>query len=305
MRSPHATRSRPVEISHPDKVLYPASGTTKAMVLDYYERIAPVMLPHLRGRPASFKRFPDGVDGASFFQKHAPARRPEWIRTVVVPSQRAGHAPVEYVVVEDAATLLWAANLAALEIHVPLWRASARSPVPTAPDLTVFDLDPGPGTTIVDCCRVARWIAERLGEDRVVAKTSGSKGLQLYMRARRTTWERSSQRAHDLARALEADHGDLVVANMRKTRRQGRVLVDWSQNSPAKTTVAAYSLRGRDAPTVSTPVTWDEVGACERRGDPNALRFDATDVLKRVDRLGDVMGTLVPTSPARRAQRKG
>jgi bifunctional non-homologous end joining protein LigD len=160
----------------------------------------------------------------------------------------------------------------------------------------VFDLDPGPGTTIVDCCDVARWIVELLGEDRVFAKTSGSKGLQLYTRVTRMNWEKANERAHELARAVERDHPDRVVSTMRKELRQHKVLIDWSQNSPSKTTVAAYSLRARPEPTVSTPVTWDEVTHCAKTRNPNDLRFETDAVLQRVDTMGDLMAPLAAKS---------
>jgi bifunctional non-homologous end joining protein LigD len=282
-----------LSLSNLDKVLYPTSGFTKGQVLNYYTLVAEVMLPHLRDRPTTFKRFPNGVEGTSFYEKHAPSNAPEWVKTVLVPSKDEKHEPIAYTIVNDRATLLWAANLAALEFHVPLWHVSKAKAIPAPPDYMVFDLDPGPSTTIADCCDVARWIVGRLGEDEVVAKTSGSKGLQLYTRVSRMNWERANERAHELARTVETDHPERVVSVMRKERRQGKVLIDWSQNSPSKTTVAAYSLRARAEPTVSTPVTWDEVIHCAKTGDPNDLRFEAHEVLQRVEKMGDVLAPLV------------
>jgi bifunctional non-homologous end joining protein LigD len=285
---------RELSLSNLDKVLYPKTGFTKSQVLDYYARIADVMLPHINNRPTTLRRYPNGVDGMSFYEKHAPAHQPDWITTVDVPSKNDAHEPIQYTVVADRPTLLWAANLAALEFHVPLWHVAKGKPIPAPPDYMVFDLDPGPGTSIVECCRVARWVGERLGRDSLFPKTSGSKGLQLYTRVQRLTWERLSNRAHEIAVSMERDHADNVVSSMRKSIRDGKVLIDWSQNSSSKTTVAVYSLRARAEPTVSTPVTWQEVDKCAKSGDPNVLRFEADDVLRRVDKYGDLMAPLVP-----------
>lgn len=289
-----------LSLSNLDKVLYPESNFTKGAVLDYYARIAAVMVPHLVARPVTFRRFPDGVSGKSFVEKHVPSHAPDWVRTVQVPSSERGRGgageDIEYAVLSDRPALIWAANLAAIEIHVPLWRAAGRGPLPGRPDHLVFDLDPGPGTSIVECCRIASWIAERLAGGRggePVAKTSGSKGLQVYARLpARTGWDAARDRALSIGQAVEKDHPELVVTNMKKELRRGRVLIDWSQNHPAKTTVAVYSLRGNPAPTVSTPVTWDEVRDCERGGDPARLRFTASEVLERVGRHGDLFSPL-------------
>jgi bifunctional non-homologous end joining protein LigD len=293
---------RDLSLSNLDKVMYPSNGFTKSQVIDYYARVADVMLPHLRNRPATFKRFPNGVDGMSFYEKHSPSSAPEWVHTISVPSKDGSHEPIDYTAVDDRPTLVWAANLATLEFHVPLWRVTKGKTLPAPPDLMVFDLDPGPGTTIVECCRIAQWISERLTSE-VFAKTSGSKGLQLYTRLSRRSWEQATEEAHEIARAVEADHSDLVVSIMRKTLREKKVLIDWSQNSPSKTTVAVYSLRARDEPTVSTPVTWAEVSTCAKRGDPNLMRFEADEVLRRVDKLGDLMASL-STSPSKRPVKK-
>jgi bifunctional non-homologous end joining protein LigD len=284
-----------LSLSNLDKVLYPKSGFTKSQVLDYYARIAEVMLPHLKNRPATFKRFPNGVDGMSFYEKHSPAGAPEWVRTISVPSKDGSHEPIDYTEVRDRPTLLWAANLAALEFHVPLWRVAKGKSIPAPPDQMVFDLDPGPGTTIVECCQVAQWIAKRL-QSEVFAKTSGSKGLQLYTRLSRRSWEKATEEAHDLARAVEGDHPELVVSVMRKELRNNKVLIDWSQNVASKTTVAVYSLRAREDPTVSTPVTWAEVSKCAKSADPLLMRFEADVVVKRVDRFGDLMAPLAGRS---------
>ncbi|HEX7355596.1 MAG TPA: hypothetical protein VF288_12285 [Mycobacteriales bacterium] len=276
---------RQLRLSNLDKPLYP-DGFTKGEVIDYYSRVAPAMVPGLAGRPATFVRFPNGVGHGSFFEKNAARGRPEWVRTVRLPAPGSSkdREEIDYAVVDDLPTLVWAANLAALEIHVPQWRVGPRGGV-HEPDLVVVDLDPGSPATIVECCRVALLVRDRLG-DSARAKTSGSKGLQLYAR-----WDGGDPRAamRDLARELEQEHGDLVVSRMTKSLRPGKVLFDWSQNNVAKTTVAAYSLRGRPRPTVSTPVTWDEVEAC---ADPDDLVFTAGDVLARLERHGDLFAPL-------------
>ncbi len=287
---------RELSLSNLDKVMYPDTGFMKSQLLDYYARIADVMLPHLRGRPTTLRRFPHGVEGMSFYEKHASDHQPDWVQTIEVPAKRGDHEPIEYIEVRDRPTLLWAANLAAIEFHVPLWHVAKGKPIPAPPDYLVFDLDPGPGTSIAECCRVAQWLGDRLGRESLFAKTSGSKGLQLYTRVQRTTWERLSERAHEAAQAIERDHRSAVVSTMRKDLRQGKVLIDWSQNNSSKTTVAAYSLRARPEPTVSTPVSWSEVDKCAKNGNPETLRFEAKDVLKRIDKFGDLMAPLVTTT---------
>ncbi|HET9081334.1 MAG TPA: non-homologous end-joining DNA ligase [Trebonia sp.] len=299
---------RDLTLTNLAKVLYPADGFTKAEVLDYYQRISAVLLPHVAGRPVSLKRYPDGVDGQSFFAKHATAGRPGWVRTEkIVPSgsrSRSPGEPVEYVVIDNLPTLMWAANLAALELHVPMWRFpgpgggdGASRPAPEhglGPDLLVFDLDPGPPATVVDCCRVAEALRPLLSDAGLDAlpKTSGGKGLQLYARisGRGLSAGQASALAKDFAERLERELPHLVVSRMTKSLRPGKVLIDWSQNNGSKTTVAPYSLRGRDLPTVSTPVTWDEVTDCRV---PRDMLFTAPDVLNRVEARGDLFGPLV------------
>jgi len=281
---------RELTLSNLDKVLYPADGFTKGQMIDYYVRIAAAMLPHLADRPLTMKRYPDGVEGGSFFEKHLPAHAPSWARHAAVP-RSDGHGSIEYGVVCDLPTLVWAANLGSIEFHVPLWRVGNRRRLPGPPDYLVFDLDPGPGTSIVECCTVARHVREVLDGHKLQAKakTSGSKGLQLYAPLRSSFgWDKSRELAHDIAHSLEGAHPDLIVSNMRKELRKGKVLIDWSQNHPSKTTVAAYSLRARSHPTVSTPVTWDEVSACEASADAGDLTFVAADVLARFDEQGDL-----------------
>ena len=281
---------RELTVSNLEKVLYPSTGFTKGQVIDYYARVAEVMLAHVMDRPLTMKRYPNGVDHKFFFEKHVPDHAPAWVHHKAVPSTSKGE-PVDYPVVCDRPTLVWAANLAAIEFHVPLWHVGRRRVLPAPPDHMVFDLDPGEGTSIVECCHVAKVVAEILDEGRSGCwpKTSGSKGLQLYVPLTgRPTWEKVRDRAHGIAVQLEQDHPDLVVSNMRKSLRAGKVLIDWSQNHPAKTTVAAYSLRGTDEPTVSTPISWDEIDTCATTGDPADLRFTSDLVLERIEALGDL-----------------
>jgi bifunctional non-homologous end joining protein LigD len=268
---------RQLSLSNLDKVLYPEEGFTKGQVIDYWTRIAPVVLPHLRDRAATRVRCPDGVEGERFFEKNKPRGTPEWVRTAEING-------VDYVVVDDLPTLVWTANLAALELHTHQWRIGAE-----APDQLVVDLDPGPPATVVECCQVALLAREHLvslGLEPVV-KTSGSKGLQVYAKAPVTD---TNAFAKVLAEGLEEANPDLVVSRMTKTLRPGKVLVDWSQNNWAKTTVTPYSLRARPRPTVSTPVTWEEVEACRS---PEDLTFTTDDVLRRVEEHGDLLAPLL------------
>jgi bifunctional non-homologous end joining protein LigD len=283
---------RSLTLTNLAKVLYPSDGFTKAEILDYYQRISSVLLPHAAGRPTTLKRYPEGVDGESFFQKHAPEHRPDWVRTEQVESRgsRGRGETIDYVVIDDLPTLIWAANLASIELHVPQWRFPRRGE--PKPDLLVFDLDPGAPATIVECCRVAEALRPVLEEDGLapLAKTSGGKGLQLYARVSGITSEQASEQAKGYAQRLENEQPDLVVSRMTKSLRKGKILIDWSQNNGAKTTVAPYSLRARNQPTVSTPVTWDEVAACRQ---PKDLIFTAPDVLTRVEDLGDLFAPLL------------
>jgi bifunctional non-homologous end joining protein LigD len=283
---------RALTLTNLSKVLYPEDGFTKAEMLDYYQRISPVLLPHIAGRPVTLKRYPEGVDGESFFQKHAPGRHPDWVRTEEVESQssRGKGETIDYVVIDDLPTLIWAANLASIELHVPQWQFPRRGDA--RPDLLVFDLDPGAPATIVECCRVAEALRLALEEDGFIPlpKTSGGKGLQLYAQASGITSEQASEQAKGYAKRLEDEQPDLVVSRMTKSLRAGKVLIDWSQNSAAKTTVAPYSLRARTHPTVSTPVTWDEVAGCRH---PTDLIFTAPDVISRVDDQGDLVEPLL------------
>ena len=276
---------RHLTLSNLHKVLYPQAGFAKGEVIDYYTRIAPVLLPHLADRPLTVKRYPNGVDGQFFYEKNATRGTPDWVRTktLPVPGSTKNRETIDYVVVEALPDLVWLANLAALELHVPQWRVPRRARTPRT-DLIVFDLDPGPPATIVECCEVALLLRDLLVADGFApfAKTSGSKGMQLSAPIECADPELPSTYARLLAQRLEKDRPDLVVSRMAKDLRPGKVLVDWSQNNPAKTTVAPYSLRARPQPTVSTPLTWDEAGSGE------LLSFTAADVLERVERFGDL-----------------
>ncbi|HEY8302289.1 MAG TPA: non-homologous end-joining DNA ligase [Jatrophihabitans sp.] len=287
----------PLQLTNLHKVLYPQSGFTKGAVIDYYSRIAPVLLPHLADRALTIKRYPNGVDEKFFFEKNAAHGTPEWVRTVTlpVPGSTKNRETIDFVVVEELATLVWLANLAALELHVPQWHIPKRARKPRT-DLLVFDLDPGAPATITECCEVAVLLRDLIAEDglQLFAKTSGSKGMQVSAPIETDDPDLPSRYAHTIAKRLEAAHPKLALSRMTKTLRTGKVFIDWSQNNPAKTTVAPYSLRARDEPTVSTPLTWDEVEA------GGAPRFTSEQVLERVEQFGDLFaGTLEDTHRAR------
>ncbi|HEY0387092.1 MAG TPA: non-homologous end-joining DNA ligase [Gaiellales bacterium] len=280
---------RRLKLTNLDKVLYPAAGFTKREVIEYYRRVAPVLMPHLRGRPLTLKRYPNGVDGEVFYQKQAPKHRPGWVKTVRLPTR---DREIDFVVVTGLPTLVWLANLADLELHTSLARATSVD----RPTALVFDLDPGTPATVVECCQVAlllRSLGEAAGLE-FWPKTSGSKGLQLYAPLNgRVGYDRTKEFAHAVALRLEQEHPDLVVSNIRKEVREGRVLVDWSQNGLMRTTVNVYSLRAREQPTVSTPVTWKEVERAANEGDPTQLVFDWKAALERVDRHGDLFAPVL------------
>jgi len=286
---------RTLTLTNLAKVLYPDAGFTKAQVIDYYQRIAPALLPHIAGRPLTFKRYPDGVTGEFFYQKEAPSPRPAWVPTARIParfSTTADRETIRYALAGDLPTLIWAANLADLEIHTPMWRY----PHVGEPDLLVFDLDPGPQASVTDCCAVAlllRPLLTGLGLH-PLAKTSGGKGMQLLAAVSGVTSGEASGLARALAERLERDHPRQVVSRMAKTLRSGKVLIDWSQNHAAKTTVAPYSLRAMTLPAVSTPVTWDEVSACRQPAD---LAFTAEQALDRVAERGDLLAPLLAPGP--------
>ncbi len=287
---------RQLKLSNFDKVLYPEAGFTKGQVIDYYTRVAPALLPHLAGRPVTFTRWPDGVEGQQFFEKNSARHAPEWVRRVTIPSPGSskGRETLEMVVLENVADLAWSANLAALELHVPQWRVDDEG-VPVLPDLLVLDLDPGPGAGIVECCAVADRLRARLLDDGLepLVKTSGSKGMQVYAPITCEDALHPSRYAKELARELSAETPDDVVWRMEKALRPGKVLVDWSQNDDSKTTVCVYSLRAKERPTVSTPVEWDEVERALEEGDPELLSFDYRAVLERVEERGDLFAPVL------------
>ncbi|GLZ06975.1 ATP-dependent DNA ligase [Actinomadura sp. NBRC 104412] len=280
---------RELTLSNLDKHLYP--DFTKSEIIDYYVRVAPVLLPHLKDRAATRIRWPDGVNGSKFYEKNAPSHTPDWVRTVNIPTPGSskGRKSLDFIVVDDLPTLVWCANLAALELHVPQWKVGPRGKLHD-PDLMVFDLDPGAPASVVEACEVAKLLRDLLAADGLDSypKTSGKKGLHLYVPIKES--RRTSEYAKEAAERLAADHGDLVVSRMERRLRKGKVFVDWSQNNPAKTTVAPYSLRATDVPSVSTPVTWEELESCDRAGD---LRFSPEEVLERVDEHGDLLEPLL------------
>jgi bifunctional non-homologous end joining protein LigD len=281
---------RELKLSNLAKLLYPQAGFTKREVIDYYAAVGSVLIGHLEGRPLTVRRWPDGVDAHAFFQKHAPAHRPKWVQTVSISSQRE---TIDYVLAQDLPTLVWLANLAALELHTPLARADAIE----QPTTLVFDLDPGDPATLLECCRVGlqlHGMFENLGLQSY-AKTSGMKGLQLYvpLNSADATYAQTKSFARTVAELLASTEPDLVVSRMTKARRTGKVLIDWSQNDRRKTTVCAYSLRAAERPTVSTPVEWDEVRRTYESGRPADLVFEAGDVLDRVAERGDLFAPVL------------
>jgi bifunctional non-homologous end joining protein LigD len=283
---------RRLELSNLDKVFYPATGFTKGQVIDYYIRIAPALLPHLRGRPLTLKRYPEGVDGPFFYEKRCPRHRPDWVKTEKVWSG-SNEEFIDFCLADDVPTLAWAANIADLELHTSL--ALARDI--EHPTMMVFDLDPGPPAAIVECCDVAltlRALFDRLGLA-AFPKTSGSKGLQVYvpLNDARVTYDDTKTFSHAVARLLEAEQPDRVLSRMTKALRVGKVFVDWSQNDVHKTTVCVYSLRAKERPTVSTPLRWAEVEAAAKRRDGSALVFESEEVLRRVDAHGDLYADLL------------
>ncbi|MFC9844909.1 non-homologous end-joining DNA ligase [Streptomyces sp. NPDC060223] len=280
---------RRLALSNLEKVLYPATGFTKGEVLHYYATTADVLLPHLRDRPVSFLRYPDGPDGQVFFAKNVPPGTPEWVTTAEVPRSEG---PARMVLIQDLASLMWAANLVT-EFHTPQWLIGA----PGEADRLVFDLDPGAPATVVECCEVALWLRERLAADGIeaYAKTSGSKGLHLLAGLEPTPSGRVTEYAKGLAVEAERVLPGLVVHRMTRTLRAGKVFVDWSQNAARKTTAAPYTLRARAEPTVSAPVTWGEVSACRSA---SQLAFLAADVAARVEEYGDLLGPLLDLGQA-------
>lgn len=279
-------QGKQLKLSNLEKVLYPAVGFTKKQVIDYYVRIAPAIIPHLAGRALTRKRYPDGVEGEPFFEKNAPMHRPDWVKTVPIWSDR-NRRTVHYVLADDMATLVWLANLAALELHPSLALAADI----TCPTEMVFDLDPGPPANIVQCCQVGLWLREIFEHFNLQSfpKTSGSKGLQIYVPLNTSvTYEATKLFSHALAQLLEHDHREQVVSEMKKQVRTGKVFVDWSQNDEHKTTIGVYSLRAREHPTVSTPVTWEEVERAHKKKDAGLLVFEAKEAVTRFEKMGDL-----------------
>jgi bifunctional non-homologous end joining protein LigD len=279
---------RTLALSNLDKVLYPDAGFTKGEVIDYYVNVGDAILPHLTERLLTRKRWPDGTASQPFFEKNMPRGTPDWVRTVMM--EEHGDDGVEYVVADDLPTLVWLANLAALELHVPQWKVGPRGG-PQDPDLVVFDLDPGAPADIIDCCNIALALRELLSADGLTAypKTSGNKGAQLYVPIEPATSRRTSEYAKKLADQLAQAIPDDVVSSMDKKVRRGKVFIDWSQNNAAKTTIAPYSMRGIDRPTVSTPLTWDEVESATKAAE---LRFETDDVLGRLEEHGDLLADI-------------
>jgi bifunctional non-homologous end joining protein LigD len=276
---------RRLSLSNLDKVLYPEVGFTKGQVIDYYTRIAPAVLPHLRDHPLTLKRYPNGVDGQYFYEKNAPSHRPDWVEVAPIELRTK---TIDFVLCNDLPTLVWLANLADLELHPSLSKADNID----RPAVMAFDLDPGPGAGLPECCEVAFLLRDALARLKLdsFAKTSGSKGIQVYvpLNVEGVDYDHGSKAlSHALARHLEAEHPKLIVSQQKKDLRKGKVLIDWSQNDENKTTVGVYSLRARERPTVSTPVTWEELE------DPGALVFEAADVLERVEEQGDLFAPVV------------
>jgi len=291
MDSTIEVQGKQLKLTNLQKVLYPATGFTKQQVIDYYVRIAPAMIPHLSGRALTMKRYPNGVDGEFFYEKNAPKHRPDWVNTVPIWSH-GNNRTMHYVEAGDLPTLVWLANLAALELHPSLSRAKDVM----CPTMIVFDLDPGPPANIVQCCRVGLWLREIFEHFGLqsFAKTSGSKGLQIYVPLNtKTSYDQTKPFAHALAQLLEQDHPEEVVSDMKKKIRTGKVFVDWSQNDEHKTTVAVYSLRARERPTVSTPVTWEEIERTLKKKDASLLVFEAAKVVARFEKMGDLFEPLL------------
>jgi bifunctional non-homologous end joining protein LigD len=276
---------RTLSLSNLGKVMYPAVGFNKGQVIEYYTRAAPALLPHLRDRPLTLKRYPNGVEGGYFFEKQCPSHRPEWVRSEPV---QMSSKTIDFCICDDLPTLVWLANLADLELHPSLSLVDDVD----RPSVMAFDLDPGPPAGLAECCEVAFLLRDALGQIGLecFAKTSGSKGIQVYvpLNVDDVDYDHGTKAlSHALARHLEAQHPKLIVSQQRKDLRRGKVLIDWSQNDEKKTTVCVYSLRARERPTVSTPLRWEELD------DPDSLVFEASDVLERIEEHGDLFAPVV------------
>lgn len=281
---------RSLAVSNLDKVLYPKAGFTKGEIIHYYIQIAPVLLPHLKDRPLTMKRYPNGVDAEFFYEKNCPTHRPNWVKTAKVWSE-GNQRDMHYCLAQDLPTLVWAANLADIELHTSLSRKSNVA----RPTMMVFDLDPGAPADIVQCCQVGLWLRDILEGMKLKswAKTSGSKGLQVYVPLNTAvTYDQTKELSHALAEHLEREHPDRVVSKMAKALRNGKIFVDWSQNDEHKTTISVYSLRAKDEPTVSTPVTWEEVEETVKKKNGKRLVFRCEQTVARVEKMGDLFGEI-------------
>ena len=279
-----------LKLSNLDKVLYPEVGFTKGQVIDYYTRIAPVLLPHLKDHPLTLKRYPNGVDDKFFYEKQSPSHRPDWVKTVPIPARGR---TIDFTLANNLPTLVWLANLADLELHTSLSKATEI----TRPITLAFDLDPGPPATIVECSQVALWLRGIFDELKLESfpKTSGSKGMQIYVPLNNpaASYDYTKPFAKALAELLEKQHPKHVVSTQKKELRPKKVLIDWSQNDEHKTTINVYSLRAKSRPTVSTPLAWDEVEKILESGDPESAVFDSDDVLARVEKHGDLFEPVI------------
>ena len=279
-----------LKLSNLDKVLYPEVGFTKGQVIDYYTRIAPVLLPHLKDHPLTLKRYPNGVDDKFFYEKQSPSHRPDWVKTVPIPARGR---TIDFTLANNLPTLVWLANLADLELHTSLSKATEI----TRPITLAFDLDPGPPATIVECSQVALWLRGIFDELKLESfpKTSGSKGMQIYVPLNNpaASYDYTKPFAKALAELLEKQHPKHVVSTQKKELRPKKVLIDWSQNDEHKTTINVYSLRAKSRPTVSTPLAWDEVEKILDSGDPESAVFDSDDVLARVEKHGDLFEPVI------------
>jgi len=285
-KSQLVVEGRTLAVSNLDKVLYPKDGFTKGDLIHYYIQIAPVLLPHLKDRPLTMKRYPDGVEAEFFYEKNCPTHRPKWVQTATVWSE-GNQRHMNYCLAQDLPTLVWAANLADIELHTSL----SRKKDVARPTMMVFDLDPGAPADVVQCCQVGLWLREILQALKLKswAKTSGSKGLQIYVPLNTAvTYDETKELSHALAEYLEREHPDLVVSKMSKALRKGKIFVDWSQNDEHKTTICVYSMRAKEQPTVSTPVTWEEVATTAKKKDAKRLVFRCDQTVKRVERMGDL-----------------
>ena len=279
-------------VSNLDKIFYPKTGFTKGDVINYYIRIAPVLLPHLKDRPLTLKRYPNGVEGMFFYEKRCPTFRPAWLKTAAIWSE-GNNEDINFCLANDLPSLVWAANLADLELHTFL----SQKQNPNRPTMLVFDLDPGPPADIINCVQVAFWLKElfdNMGLESF-AKTTGSKGLQLYvpLNVPRVTFDQTKRLARALAEHVTREHPQHVVYDMKKSLRKGKVLIDWSQNDDHKTTVCVYSLRAKERPTASTPVTWEELQKALKAKKPETLTFEADHVLRRVQKMGDLFASVL------------